>query len=77
MRQVDMARKLHRRQTFVSRYESGKYLLDLPETELVCDAVGIPLLKFARRYEAALQEKSQPNELGMRRRVERLKGRRR
>jgi transcriptional regulator with XRE-family HTH domain len=70
MRQVDMARKLHRRQTFVSRYETGKYRLDLPETELVCEAVGIPLLKLAHRYQAALREKQQPDDLGNRRRID-------
>ena len=70
MRQVDLARKLHRRQTFVSRYETGKYQLDLPEIDLVCDAVGIPLLKFIHRYHAALRKKQQPDDLGNRRRID-------
>lgn len=53
LRQVDLAEKLSMSQQFVSRYEEGQKVLDLPELGQVCHALGIPLVEFVQRYEAA------------------------
>lgn len=76
MRQVDVARKLRRPQSFVSNYEAGKCQLDFPELDRICEIVGVSLLELIHRYEAALQDKRQPDDLGMRRRGKKPKGRR-
>ena len=76
MRQVDVARKLRRPQSFVSNYEAGKCQLDFPELDRICEIVGVSLLELAHTYEAALQDKRQPDDLGMRRRGKKPKGRR-
>lgn len=51
LRQVDLAKKLRNPQSFVSKYESGERCLDLLELEQVCEALGISLSEFIRRYE--------------------------
>lgn len=56
LRQVDLAQRLGKPQPFVSRYEKGEKLLDLPELRQVCRALGLFLPEFVRRYEEALQE---------------------
>lgn len=53
--QVELADKLGRPQSFVSKYESGERRLDLVELQQVCAAVGISLQEFARRYEEVLR----------------------
>ena len=50
LRQIDVADRLDRPQSFVSKYESGERRLDLLELELVCDACDTDLSKFVRRY---------------------------
>ncbi len=50
-RQIDLAEKLRNPQSFVSKYESGERCLDLLELEQVCEALGISLSEFIRRYE--------------------------
>jgi len=52
LRQTDLARKLRRGQSFVSKYESGERRLDLPEIAAVCSAVGLTLSEFVRRLES-------------------------
>lgn len=54
LRQVDLAEKLGKPQPFVSRYESGEKMLDLPELRQVCLALGVDLTEFVRRYEETL-----------------------
>jgi hypothetical protein len=44
-----------RPQSFVSKYEAGARRLDLLELKRVCDAIGIELTEFVRRFEAALE----------------------
>ncbi len=44
-------------QQFVSRYEEGQKVLDLPELGQICHALGIPLMGFVQMYEAALAVK--------------------
>jgi transcriptional regulator with XRE-family HTH domain len=57
--QVELAARLKRDQTFVSKYESGERMLDIIEVRKVCEALDIPLEKFVRRWEKLL-EKSSP-----------------
>ncbi|MGB7585265.1 MAG: helix-turn-helix transcriptional regulator [Terriglobales bacterium] len=51
LRQVDLAKKLHQPQSFVSKYESGERRLDLLELSQVCKACGTTLLDFVKRFE--------------------------
>jgi len=51
LRQVDLAKKLRQPQSFVSKYESGERRLDLLELRQVCEALGISLSDFVRRFE--------------------------
>lgn len=55
LRQVDMAQRLGKPQAFVSYYESGARRLDLLELRLVCEALGISLVKFVREFEELLK----------------------
>lgn len=43
LKQVDLARRLGRDQTYVSKYELGERRLDLLETLDVCAALGVTL----------------------------------
>ncbi len=52
LRQTDLAEKLGRPQSLVSKYESGERRLDLLELEAVCAAVGLTLAEFVVRFEA-------------------------
>lgn len=54
MRQIDLAQRLGQPQSFVSKYESGERRLDLLELRQVCEAVGISLTEFVRRFEDSL-----------------------
>jgi transcriptional regulator with XRE-family HTH domain len=50
--QVDLARRLRRPQSFVSKYESGQRRLDLIELRAISRALGVDLLDLVRRFEA-------------------------
>ena len=54
LRQEDLAQLLGKRQSFVSKYESGERRLDVLELRQICQAVGIPLADFASRLERLL-----------------------
>jgi transcriptional regulator with XRE-family HTH domain len=54
LRQVDLARRLRRPQSFVSKYETGERRLDLIELREVCAALGIPILEFVKEFEESL-----------------------
>jgi transcriptional regulator with XRE-family HTH domain len=54
LRQSDLAERLGKPQPFVSRYECGEKLLDVPELRQVCHALGLTLPQFVELYEAAL-----------------------
>ena len=56
LRQVDLATRLKRPQSFVSKYESGEKTLDFLEVREVCRALGVPLADFVRRYEERTDE---------------------
>jgi transcriptional regulator with XRE-family HTH domain len=54
LRQEDLAQRLGRPQSFVSKYESGERRLDLLELQEVCLALGLKLSDFIRRFEKPL-----------------------
>lgn len=51
LRQTDLAERLNQPQSFISKYESGERRLDLLELRQICEAVGISLEEFVRRFE--------------------------
>lgn len=52
LRQTELAARLGRPQSYVSKYEAGERRLDLLELREICDACGVSLLQFIRRFEA-------------------------
>ncbi|MDH1502929.1 helix-turn-helix domain-containing protein [Comamonas terrigena] len=52
--QVELAARLDEVQPWISRVERGVRRLDLVELMLWCDALGVPLSTFIRRYEQLL-----------------------
>ncbi|HWS85904.1 MAG TPA: helix-turn-helix transcriptional regulator [Pyrinomonadaceae bacterium] len=53
--QVDLAARIEKDQTYISRYESGQRRLDVLEVREICQVVGITLEEFAKRLESALR----------------------
>ncbi len=49
--QIELAQRLGRSQSFVSKYESGELRLDLVELNLICRALGVSLSTFVRQFE--------------------------
>jgi DNA-binding XRE family transcriptional regulator len=49
--QTDLAKLLGVTQARVSKYEQGERRMDILELKRVCDAVGFPLIEFARQFE--------------------------
>jgi transcriptional regulator with XRE-family HTH domain len=56
MRQVDLATRLGRLQTFVSRYEVGERRLDVIELRTICRELGTDLPTFVAKLEEELAE---------------------
>lgn len=56
LRQIDLAKRLGRPQSFVSKCESGERNLDFLEVKEVCEALGIPLVEFVRRFEREISK---------------------
>jgi ribosome-binding protein aMBF1 (putative translation factor) len=56
LRQVDLAQRLKRPQSFVSKYESGEKTLDFLEVREVCRALGLSLVDFVRQFEEGVDE---------------------
>ncbi len=54
LRQEDLAKKLRRPQSFVSKYEIGQRRLDLVELREICRALGVPLVEFVRQFERSI-----------------------
>jgi ribosome-binding protein aMBF1 (putative translation factor) len=54
LRQSDIAAKLRRHQSFVSKYEAGERQLDVLELRQVCLALGTTLIDFVRQLEKRL-----------------------
>lgn len=55
LRQVDLAHRLGKPQSFVSKYESGERRLDVLELSDICAALSISLSEVVERLEAQLQ----------------------
>ena len=53
--QSELALRLSRDQTFVSKYESGERRLDILELREVCQATGIDFVTFSRRLDRDLR----------------------
>jgi transcriptional regulator with XRE-family HTH domain len=56
LRQADLAALLNQPQSFVSKYETGERRLDFLEIRQVCEATGVTVEDFARRFEEMLGE---------------------
>lgn len=56
--QVQLAERIKRDQSFVSRYEAGDKVLDIVELREICVALEISLEKFVRRWEKLLTKDS-------------------
>jgi transcriptional regulator with XRE-family HTH domain len=54
IQQAELARRLGRPQSFVSKIESGDRRVDLVELSHFCAAVGVPLGGVVARFEAAI-----------------------
>ena len=52
--QAELAKRVAQPQSFVSKYESGERRLDITELWEVCQAAGLSLEEFVRRWEEAL-----------------------
>lgn len=53
--QVEVAQRLGRPQSFVSKYESGQRRLDLIELDAVCRALGVGIETVVRRWSRSRQ----------------------
>ncbi|QJD91244.1 helix-turn-helix transcriptional regulator [Duganella dendranthematis] len=54
MLQADLADKLQKTQSFVSKYERGERRLDFPEFVAIADALSLDLLQFIGEYKARI-----------------------
>jgi transcriptional regulator with XRE-family HTH domain len=52
--QAELAKRLGRSQSFVSKYESGELCLDVLSLRQVCHALGVSLSAFVREFENQL-----------------------
>ncbi len=52
--QKEVACRLKRPQSYVSKYELGERRLEFIETAEICDALGVDLAEFARLFEARI-----------------------
>ncbi len=55
LRQVDLADRLGKPQSFVSKYESGERRLDLIELREICLVLEISLTDFVKRFESEIE----------------------
>lgn len=56
LRQIDLAEKLNKPQSYVSKYESGEKILDFVEVNDICLALNIKLSSFSNQYESSLND---------------------
>ena len=47
--QIDLAERLGKPQSYVSKYELGEKTLDFFEVKEVCEGLGLSLIKFAEK----------------------------
>lgn len=55
--QSDVAERIRKNQSFVSKYERGERRLDMPEFVEVSEALGIDIVDFIAQYRARLKER--------------------
>lgn len=55
--QVELADRLGRTQSFVAKVEGGERRVDLIELDDICKALGIGLVEFVQRFDAAGRRK--------------------
>ena len=48
-----MAKAMGAKQAFVSKYETGERRLDFLDLVAICDVLGMSIVKFAEKFEAA------------------------
>ena len=53
--QTELASRLQRDQTFVSKYESGERRLDILEVREICGAIGVDFVAAMRRLDRKLK----------------------
>jgi transcriptional regulator with XRE-family HTH domain len=56
LHQTQLAKKLNRPQSFVSKYESGEKRLDIFQVQEICVALGSSLKEFVEIYERFADE---------------------
>jgi len=54
--QAQLAARIKRDQTFVSKYETGERMLDVLELREICLALGVPMAAFIRRLERRISK---------------------
>jgi transcriptional regulator with XRE-family HTH domain len=57
MLQGELAQRLEKPQSFVSRFEGGAVMLDMPQLRQICLALNISLRDFVDLYEAELKDR--------------------
>lgn len=55
--QEDLAKRLEKPQSFVSKYEIGERRLDMIEVYHICKAIGVSFSEFARKIEKEFSKK--------------------
>jgi transcriptional regulator with XRE-family HTH domain len=55
VRQAELAARLDRPQSFVSKYESGQRRLDLIEVRQICTALDIDVVNLVRAWERSIR----------------------
>jgi len=63
--QVELAKRLKKSQSFVSKSEQGESRLDLVQLRTICGALGWDLLRFVRRFERNLKRGGEPHSRGL------------
>lgn len=54
LRQIDLAEKLGKPQSYISKYENGEKHLDILELKNICNAMGISLVDFVQQFESLI-----------------------
>ena len=55
LKQVELAQKLGKHQSFVSKYESGERQLDILELRYICNTLDISFIDFSKKLEERLK----------------------
>lgn len=60
--QVELAARLSKTQSFVSKIERGEARLDVVQLRVICQALGVTLTSFIRRFERRLKDSAEGRE---------------